>query len=331
MQYIGHLPKTDPLYFYLRDHIMPQTGITGAEDFRVFSSKSSHAVYIYEERRSNTKVVGKFFAAGEPDRERAKRKMYREYHNINEFRCYLGDCHYAAKALGCREDLDCLLVVEYCYGEPLDSIIRRAVNSGDDGLLYRKLKALAYFLATLHNRSARPVMVDFHRICNYFELLIWQLRDILAPKEDGYFRHLASLYRHDPLMYQDQEVLVHGDATPANFFFGDDMYVITFDLERMHRSDRLFDTGRIAGELQHFFLQYTGNKYAAEPFIGNFMWEYATHFPDRDRAFAAITARLPFYMGMTLLRIARNTYLTYHYRRGLIEEAKLTLQRQGIS
>jgi hypothetical protein len=103
------------------------------------------------------------------------------------------------------------------------------------------------------------------------------------------------------------------------------MHVITFDLERMQRSDRLFDTGRIAGELQHYFLQYTGNKYAAEPFISYFLKEYCSHFPDCRRAFASITARLPFYMGMNLLRIARNSYLDHFYRRKLIEEAKLTL------
>ena len=327
MQYIGNLPKSDPLYGYLCGEIMPKLGLTGKDGFRVFANSSSHAVYIYEDRISNTKVVGKFFAAGESDFERAKRKMYREYHNINEFRCYLGDCHYAAGALGCREDLNCLLVVEYCYGEALDSVILRSIHGKDDGILFDKLRALAYFLATLHNRSARPVMVDFHRICNYFETLIWQLKDILHPGEENYLRHIASCYRSDALMYQDQEVLVHGDATPANFFFGDGMYVITFDLERMQRSDRLFDTGRIAGELQHFFMQHTGNKYAAEPFIGHFLWEYCSHFPDRNRAFAAITARNPFYMGMTLLRIARNNYLDSNYRRQLIEEAKSTLQR----
>ncbi|MBE6364270.1 MAG: aminoglycoside phosphotransferase family protein [Lentisphaerae bacterium] len=325
MEYIGHLPSCDPLYDFLKYDIMPQVGCSGAEGFRVFASKSSHAVYIYEDRASNVKVVGKFFAAGEPDRERAKRKMYREFHNINEFRTLTGESHYVARALGCNENLDCLLVVEYCYGEALDSIIRRAITEKNDALLFDKLKALANFLATVHNRSARPVMVDFHRICNYAENIIRQLSGILHPGEAEYFYHRITRYRHDPLMYQDQEVTTHGDATPANFFFGDGMYVITFDLERMQRSDRLFDTGRIAGELQHFFLQHTGNKYAAEPFIGHFLWEYCTHFPDRDRAFASITARVPFYMAMTLLRIARNNYFDRSYRRKLIDEAKLTL------
>jgi len=77
----------------------------------------------------------------------------------------------------------------------------------------------------------------------------------------------------------------------------------------------------------HFFLQSTGNKYAAEPFIGHFLWEYSCHFPDRDQTFRSTTARVPFYMGITLLRIARNEWFSPEYRRQLINEAKQCLRR----
>ena len=122
-------------------------------------------------------------------------------------------------------------------------------------------------------------------------------------------------------MWSDQEVLVHGDATPSNFFFGDGLHVISFDMERVKQSDRVFDVGRIAGELQHFFLRSTGNKYNAEKFIGHFLWEYCCHFPDRNSAFQSVCCRIPFYMGTTLLRIARNGYLDVSYRRKLVNEA----------
>ena len=327
MQYLGHLSAKDPLYHYLCSEIFPQIGAYGTTGIRVFSNRSSHAVYIYEDRMTNQKAVGKFFAAEDSDFEHAKRKMYREYGNLNEFCRYLGSSHYVARPLGCNENLNCLLVTEYCYGEPLDSIIMQAIHRRNETHLYQKLTALAYFLATIHNRSARPVMVDFQKICRYYNNLVSQLHNIIDNNEMHYLRRLGEMYRHDTLMYQDQEVLVHGDATPANFFFGDGMYVISFDLERMCRTDRLFDTGRIVGELKHFFLYHTCNKYAAEPFIGHFIYEYCCHFPDRSSAFKSITERLPFYMGQTLLRIARNNYLDYGYRRLLIEEAKLTLQR----
>ncbi|MDD3154743.1 MAG: phosphotransferase [Victivallaceae bacterium] len=128
-------------------------------------------------------------------------------------------------------------------------------------------------------------------------------------------------------MWEDNPVFVHGDATPSNFLFGDGRHVISFDLERGHYTDRVFDVGRMAAELFHFFLRSTGNKYAAEPFIGHFLWEYACHFPDREKAFQSITKRVPFYMGITLLRIARNGYLNWNYRRTLVEEAKQSLRR----
>ena len=50
--------------------------------------------------------------------------------------------------------------------------------------------------------------------------------------------------------------------------------------------------------------------------------------PDREAAFRAITRRLPFYMGATLLRIARNSYLEKEYRRALIEAAGRCLRRE---
>ena len=122
-------------------------------------------------------------------------------------------------------------------------------------------------------------------------------------------------------------MLVHGDATPSNFFFGDGMYVISFDMERVRIADRCFDVGRIAGELHHFFMRTVGNRYAAEEFVGHFLWEYASRFPDREAAFNAITRRIPFYMGTTLLRIARNSYLEHDYRRALVEAGENCLRK----
>ncbi len=327
MQYLGHLSKKDPLYGYLCHEIYPQLGADGRDGIRVFSSCSSHAVYVYEDRASGVRTVGKFFACNENDFERAKRKMYREFANLNEFRKYIGENHYIARPLGCNEFLNCLLVTEFCYGEGLDSVILQAIKNDNSSLLYSKLAALGNFLSTVHNRSAQAQKVDFHKVCRYFDNIVNQLNFVIDDREAQYLRSLCCKFKCDEKMYQDCEVAVHGDATPANFFFGDGMYVISFDLERMMRTDRLFDIGRLAGELKHFFLFHTGNKYKAEPFIGHFLWEYCCHFPDRERAFSAITKRLPFYMGQTLLRIARNSYLEQNYRRMLVDESKLTLER----
>ena len=330
MQYLGHLPQNDPLFGYLREEIFPQLGCRGEAGIRVFKTFGSNDVYIYEDRESDTKVVGKFFYSPlrNNDREHAGRLLEREYRNIKLFRSFLSGTHYAAKALGKNDSLNGLLVVEYCYGEPLDSVITRSIKSHDDGVLFDKLRTLAYFLAAVHNRSARPENVDFQKICDYFKSVVGRLRCWIGSGEEKFLLDLLSQWKILPQMWSDRNVLVHGDATPSNFFFGDGNHVITFDLERVRWSDRVFDVGRLCGELQHFFMRITGNKYLAEPFIGHFLWEYSCHFPDRERTFETLVQRVPFYMGTTLLRIARNGYLDMHYRRQLVQEGAACLRRR---
>lgn len=329
LNYLGKLPPEDPLYNYLKNKIFPQLGCCCSKGIRVFGTNGSNAVYIYEDRATCTRAVGKFFySPRQPDWSAAWRRLDREYRNAIEIRKYLGETHYAARVLGRNDGLNRLLVVEYCYGTPLDDIISTAIKENLPQLLYDKLRALACFLATLHNRSARLGSVKFDAVCHYFHLVINSLKPFISDHDEWRMRNFCEDYRRNPAMWQDCEVLVHGDATPSNFFFGDGMHVITFDLERVQRTDRLFDVGRLCAELQHFFLRITGNKFAAEPFIGHFLWEYCCHFPDREKTFESISRKIPFYMGANLLRIARNNYLDNAYRRRLIHEAGECLRRK---
>jgi aminoglycoside phosphotransferase (APT) family kinase protein len=220
------------------------------------------------------------------------------------------------------------LVEEYTPGVPLSAFVNDAIHQGLSQPLFDKLTALAYFLATLHNRTANGLSVDFHQDCAYLDRLVRKLQTqrVMGAWDADELYWLRDRWREKPRMWEDRQVFVHGDATPSNLLFGRGLSVIAIDLERMKRADRTFDLGRIAGELQHYFLQATGNQHAAEPFIGHFLWEYACHFPDRDRAFRAITGRLPFQMALTLLRIARNSWVSAHQRGRLVEEAKIILR-----
>lgn len=332
-KYLGHLPESDPLYGYLKYDIQPQlTGSSGRVKYRVFDLGGSNDVYLYEEKYSGTRVVGKFFlSARQPEHEKAARRLAREYHNLSLMRSYglTGWPHHIARPLGCNYSLNKLLVVEHCGGELLYNVISSAIQTKDNGRLFYKMTALAYFLASFHNRTATANRVDFNESCAYMDRLTNRLlgMNTIGWEEAGELSWLRDRWREQPRMWEDCQVLVHGDATPGNFTLGDGLSVISFDLERVRQADRVYDTGRIAGELMHFLLQATGNKYAAEPFIGHFLWEYACHFPDRDRAFRATTGRVPFYMGITLLRIARNEWFSHEYRRLLINEAKQCLRR----
>ena len=327
-EYLGHLSTHDRLYSYLQQEIFSVLGNDCRDGIRVFGTNGSNAVYIYEDRQSNRKVVGKFFySRNMRDWNSAVHHLDKEWNNIQHARSLLDGSNYVARPLGRNVALNCLLVTEYCYGLPLEDVINRAIETNDSELLHGKLRALAGFLAQLHNRSARMDKVNFYAECDYFERLLAALNDVISMDEISALRALKRSWCCVDMMWQDCEVLLHGDATPANFFFGDGMYVISFDMERMKYGDRVFDLGRIAGELQHFFLRAVGNKFLAEQFISGLFREYCSYFPDRDAAFAAITARVPFYMGMNLLRIARNKYLADRYRRQLISEAILCLQR----
>lgn len=330
MQYLGHLPASDMLYQYLKYEIQPQLSDRRDVDYRVYRLNGSNAVYLYEDKYSKTRVIGKFFLSGqEHDADAAARRLNRECHHLRMLRdCgFAGSPHYIARPLGCNSGLNQLLVTEFCNGELLSSIIDRAIRTGDHGLLYGKLTALAYFLATLHNRTAQPEnRVNFTEAVWYMETLLGRIRDCGLEQDLGEFYHLRDCWRGQPKMWEDASVLVHGDATPENFMHGDGLHVISYDLERLRRADRVFDIGRMAGELAHFFYSRTGSRGGAEPFIGHFLWEYACHFPDRNQAFASITRRVPFYMGLTFLRIARNNWLDWNYRKQLIYEAKICLR-----
>jgi aminoglycoside phosphotransferase (APT) family kinase protein len=194
--------------------------------------------------------------------------------------------------------------------------------------LYWRLTALAYFLATQHERTANGESVDFEPDCRYFNKVVRTLRkaDRIGQWDEDEFSFLRDCWRERPRMWQDQQVWLHGDATPANFLFGDGMDVAAIDLERMKRGDRMFDVGRVAGELQHAFMAVGGDRHRAEPFIRHFLSEYSRHFPDRQQMLESVTARAPFYMALNLLRIARNDYISPGSSGRLVTRAKKFLQ-----
>jgi aminoglycoside phosphotransferase (APT) family kinase protein len=330
--YVGRLSEHDPLHGYLQHDIQPQVcGTSDSSKYRVFKLNGSNDVYRYEDRNSGTKFIGKFFLSSrKKDAAKAGSRLTREFDNLCMMRGYgLSGCHHhVVRPLGRNYTMNALLVTEYCDGQLLSEVITEVIHGGDRGKLYHKLTALAYFLSAFHNRTAIDAGVAFHEDCDYMDSLIDRLRRIRAVDADEAreLYWLRDQWRGEARMWEDRKVLVHGDATPENFRFGRGLEVIAFDLERTKHADRVFDTGRIAGELKHFFMHATGDRNAADPFIGHFLWEYACHFPDRESAFRSITGRTPFYVGITLMRIARNGWIDAHYRRRLIDEAKECLR-----
>lgn len=331
-QYLGHLATGDPLYAYLARAILPQVADSDRDPrWRVYRMATVSDVYLYEDKWSGARVVGKFYARARGlNGSGAPQSAAHEYRALDHLRGlgFNAPPDYVARPLGHNHLLGDLLVVEHVAGEQLDGIIEAAVRDGKGARLQRKLADLARFFARLHNRTAGGPGVDFARTLAYYERVLGYLRQggLVSSRRADRLHRLGRAHAARPTLWQDWQVTVHGDATPSNFLFGREHQVLVIDLERMHRDDRVYDVGRLCGELKHCFLRATGDPAASEPFIGHFLWEYAGHFPNRKRAFRAVTGRLPFHMGLTLLRIARNAWLDAGYRVRLVREATTILE-----
>jgi aminoglycoside phosphotransferase (APT) family kinase protein len=331
-KYVGYVAGDDPLHGFLTVIIRDRMGVREPQPaFRVFRLPGSNVVYAYEEKFSGAKIICKFYGPRfGPDRDKAAWMARKEYEGLQTLRRFdlVGSPHHVIRPLGFSRDINGVLAVEYYAGEEFSHAIARATRHGDDAHLYWRLKALAFFLATQHNRTANGARVDFEPDCQYFGKLVGRLQKAgrIGQCDADELSWLRDRWRDRPRMWQDRQVWLHGDATPANFLFGDGMDVAAIDLERMKRGDRMFDVGRVAGELEHAFMSAVGNRHRAEPFIGHFLWEYSCHFPDRQQTFESITVRAPYYMALNLLRIARNDYIGHDYGGRLVARAKKLLQ-----
>ncbi|MBU0991526.1 MAG: phosphotransferase [Proteobacteria bacterium] len=310
-RYLSHLSHNDPLYGYIQEHIAPQLGFNLPEAvYRVFKFTCSQTVYLYEERQKRVRIVVKFHQNHLPGLPMLPQKTgEKEYSDLLYIRSlgFTSPPHYVVRPLGFNPDIDNALLVEYLEGDLLCSVIKNALFQGNLRRLFQKLAALAHFLATLHNCTAGDLCVNHEETHGYAGRLIHSLvtKWGMGPADSGELYFLRDQWRTKSCMWEDRSVLVHGDATPSNFLFGRGRHTMAIDFERMKWADRVFDLGRLCGELKHFFFQATGDAHAAEPFIGHFLWEYCCHFPDRLRAFRSITRRMPFHMGITLLRILK--------------------------
>jgi hypothetical protein len=330
--FVGYVSRQDSLYEFLSYIISTQLGVHESNPaFRVFRLAGSNEVYAYEEKCSRARMICKFYGRRFGwDRDKAAWTASQEYQSLETLRGYdlVGSPHHVIRPLGFNRDINCVIALEYYEGEQFSHAIGRSIHHHDDHHLLWRLTALAYFLATQHNRTANGATVNFEEDCQYLDTVVSRLRrrHRIGQWEEDEFSWLRDRWRDRPRMWEDRQVWLHGDATPANFLFGHGLDVGAIDLERMKRGDRVFDVGRVAGELQHAFMLATGDKHRAEPFIGHFLWEYACHFPDRRRAFRSITGRVPYYMGLNLLRIARNDYLCDDYSARLVAQAKVLLR-----
>jgi aminoglycoside phosphotransferase (APT) family kinase protein len=325
--YVGTLERKDPLYDYLAEEVMPRAEYAVKDPvFHVCRLHGSNIVYKYREERTDFKMIGKFYSAAKPHKGA---KLRAEFRNLSKARA-LGLTrlpNYVVKPLGQEKKMGLGLLEEYVPGKDLDHYVKRAVYEGRHERLRERLSGLAFFLAELHKKTGPAKCLDISPSLDYFSKILDKLRrhDLLDDDMTARLTRLKERWHERDYMYMDQEVLIHGDATPTNFIFPDEDGVVAIDLERMRSGDRMFDVGMVCGELKHAFMWRMGDRYASEQHIGHFLKEYTKHFGDGDRVYWSVARRNPFYMAVTELRIARNNWLDREHRVRLIRESEQCL------
>ncbi|MFX0202338.1 MAG: aminoglycoside phosphotransferase family protein, partial [Candidatus Hodarchaeota archaeon] len=284
------------------------------------------------EKKKNIMVVGKLFKWGVVTLEDAWLEAHKEYSNLTLLREQLGmdgDADHVVAPLGESKELSALLVTERASGQTLDYYIAKAVFERQYDELFKTLSNLARFFAKLHEaaKTERPLSPDLPRFYLNSILDALNLGSIDYSKRAEIEEYAVRWWNKKDVFTSDRETIVHGDATPTNFLF-DNENVTAIDLESMKWADRCWDLGFIAAELKHHFMWRAGNGWAAEPFIGHFLWQYVLNYGDTN-FFYVITRKLPLYMSLGLLRIARNHYVGDMHIEHLIVEAKQCL-RYGL-
>lgn len=314
---------------YLREEIFPQLAPPPYGEIEITSLGTQKPVCLFLEKKKNIMVVGKLFKWGVISLEDAWLEADKEYANLKLLRERLGmdgDDDHVVAPLGESKELSALLVTERAPGQTLDYYIAKALFEHQHDELFQILSHLARFFAKLHEaaKTERPLSPELPRF--YLNSLLDTLLDGPAdyPKRAEIEEYAVLWWNEKSVFASDKETIVHGDATPTNFLF-DNGNVTAIDLESMKWADRCWDLGFIAAELKHHFMWRMGNSWAAEPFIGHFLWQYTINCGD-NQFFRVITRKLPLYMALGLLRIARNCYVGDMHIERLVTEAEQCLK-----
>jgi len=291
-----HLPPDHPLARVLLSHL----GTDPGQCVNVERLRASRPVFRFFLPGDGLGLVGKFFVDQVPASAQ-DRSLAREYDN------YLGNSAQELAAAGLIPRLvgrapgvRLGLLLEGLPGPDLDYYLAEAAQGRGLERCLRRLARLAELLAFFHTRplprqtvSPEPVLAYFRKLRNQLQVM-----GLLSSEE--------------------VEVL----AAESRAWEG---RVVAVDLERLRPGDRLFDVSWVAGELRHAW-GWRGREFCnSEAAIQTFLRAYLQALPAGDELTQRIFALNPLYMALAELRIARNSYLSWEYRRALVAEARRCL------
>jgi Ser/Thr protein kinase RdoA (MazF antagonist) len=230
------------------------------------------------------------------------------------------------RLLGRNPSLRLGLLLEAIPGPDLDQLLAQACGDGAHEALHRALENLAGQLARFHALPVPETGTSGVEALKYFDKMWRQLRDLglLSPEDEAHLAAEKEEWAWHLSRFPDARVILHGDTTPTNFLFPNGR-AVALDLERMRLGDRLFDLSWVAGEIKHAWGWRTGNWQGAEDAIRRFFAAYLAAVPPNPALARRLHFLNPFYMALAELRIARNSYLSWEYRRELVAEARRCL------
>ncbi len=320
---MNRLPGSHPLAVLCRRALEPRAeDAAPGQEMAVARLPASRPVFRFWFPGQAKALVGKFFAAYPPatPQDCSLAREFQHYQEAPDWGPgFWGDA--IPRCLGRAPELKLGLLLEAVDGHDLDFYLARAGEAGGDEALQSRLRRLARLLARLHGRRLPEAPVSPAPALLYLEKLAGQLGACgLLSQEKPRLAAAAEAWGAQLGRFPDHQVLLHGDATPTNFLFPDGR-VVALDLERLRWGDRLFDLSWVAGEVKHAFGWRFQNFAGAEPAIGAFFAEYFAAVEAEPGLQERLWRLNPLYMALAELRIARNAYLPWDYRRRLVEEA----------
>jgi len=269
----------------------------------VFRYNSSHTVCRYQFKGEHFSVMAKFFAepTGRLKDYNPYKGMMNEYRNLEKAASVIN----VAKPLAVNKKFNCVLVTEHIPGKSLRWYFKHEED------LYEKLAAVAHMLRQLHENTQASYDKE-NEFRNYHEVL-GHLKLDHDTRET--FNKLLGEWWYSSWLDREHGCMVHRDVTPSNYIFCKGKpYALDFE-SSWHHAHPVRDLGILTAELKNEFELHKEGSWKAEPYIGNFLWEYSRD----EKDFTYITGVLPFFMGIGLLRSAR--LHQSNYRNYLIKEA----------
>lgn len=255
----------------------------------VYKNNASHTVCKYHFKGEHLSVMAKFFAEpkGRLKVYNPHKGMMNEYRNLEKAASIIN----VAKPLAVNEKFSCALVTEYIPGKSLSWYV------GHEEKLYERLAAVAHMLRQLHENTKSSYNKE-NEFRNYHEVL-----DHLKLEHDirESFNKMLGEWWYSSWLDREHGCMIHRDVNLSNYIFCNGKpYALDFESSWFH-AHPVRDLGILSAELKNEFELNKGGAEKAEPYIGNFLWEYSKD----EKDFAYITKVLPFFMSIGLLRCAR--------------------------